>query len=405
MIESDSRDVLAALGRLAQAARIARAGRRRRASRPDRGPARPRPRPRRGTAGRESPARPGSRPRSSTSVWARRPSRLAVSSNWRSSAPRSRPLGSRLQAGVARLAPPAPRPRPCAPSRARAAPATAGASAAGPVPVPRARPATGRRRRAAPRPPPRPGSARGRRCPSPAGRRPRARSAGTPSASSASAIRAAGSGSEAHQLAARHHGGQHLADRVGQQDQVHERGRLLQRLEHPVGDLVVHGVDPLEHEHPPGGLERRAGGGGHHRTVHVLGAHHVRAGRADPGQVGVDAVLHPRPDAVGIVAALGQQLGGEGPRRRALAHPGGAVEEVGVRGAGGQRGLQRHPSLRLVLRAGERPAIVPEALTAACASASRAARTAASTSSCTSAGSRSASIRRQRRGSAAASSS
>ena len=43
------------------------------------------------------------------------------------------------------------------------------------------------------------------------------------------------------------------------------------------------------------------------------------AGRGDPGQVGVRAVLGPRACVLGVLRALGEQLAGEGPRRLVLA--------------------------------------------------------------------------------------
>jgi hypothetical protein len=62
---------------------------------------------------------------------------------------------------------------------------------------------------------------------------------------------------------------QHVLAVVGQQDQVDERGRLLERLEQPVGGLVVHRSGPFDHEHPARGLKRRAGGGRDDRLVDV----------------------------------------------------------------------------------------------------------------------------------------
>ena len=110
---------------------------------------------------------------------------------------------------------------------------------------------------------------------------------------------------------------------------MHEAGGLLERLEQPVGDLVVHRVHPLEHEHAPGGLEWR-------RVRppppvgHVLGAHHVRTRGSHPRQVGVRSGLDTPTHAVGIGVALGEELGGESPGRRSLAYPGGSVEQIGV---------------------------------------------------------------------------
>ena len=317
-------------------------------------------------------------------MWARRVSRLTVSSNWRSSAVRSRPFGSPSSRALRAASTSASARSP--PSLARASRPAAASS----VPDPQRRPHHGLgvvQQRAAlvggqqPRPlavaqrQPRAGQrARGRH---PLGlqrlRDPRRRQR-----------------VEAHQLAARDHGLHDLAQRVGQQDQVHERRRLLQRLEQAVGRLVVQGVHALEHEHPPRGLERRPARGVDHGLGHVGAAHHVRAGGPHPRQVRVGARVDPVADAVGVGRALGQQLGGERPRGLALAHARGPVEEVRVRGAGLQRGHQAHARVRVVLGAGQHERHRP------------APRTAASTSACTACGSRAASTRTKRPGSASA---
>ena len=54
---------------------------------------------------------------------------------------------------------------------------------------------------------------------------------------------------EAHQLTTRADCWKHVDEPVGQQDQVHERRRLLEGLEHPVGGFVSELVDALDHEH------------------------------------------------------------------------------------------------------------------------------------------------------------
>src|SRR4029079_9117952 len=78
------------------------------------------------------------------------------------------------------------------------------------------------------------------------------------------------------------------------------------------------------------------------RLVDVADEHLLRTARRDPGEVGMDAVLHPRPRVVRIGRALGEQLGGERPGDGALARAGRAVEEVRVAGppVGRQRGGQ-----------------------------------------------------------------
>jgi hypothetical protein len=65
---------------------------------------------------------------------------------------------------------------------------------------------------------------------------------------------------EAHVLAARSDGGQDLARAVGEEHEVREGGGLLERLEHPVGGLVVHRLGALDDEDAPARLERRPGG-------------------------------------------------------------------------------------------------------------------------------------------------
>ena len=209
-----------------------------------------------------------------------------------------------------------------------------------------------------------------------------ARSSGTPSARNIGGDPLRRQRLEAHQLAAGDHRLDHPAQRVGEQDQVHERRRLLQRLQEPIGHLVVHGVHALEHEHAPGGLEGGAGGGGHHRLGHVLDPHHVRAGGPHPGEVGMGAVLDPQPHRVRILRALGQQLGGERPGHGPLAGAGGPVEQVRVRGAVREGAGEHDPRLRVVLGTGQ-PSDGAHA-----SAPLRSASTSASTSACTSSGTR-----------------
>ena len=152
---------------------------------------------------------------------------------------------------------------------------------------------------------------------------------------------------EAHELAARGDRRQHLAQPVGEQDQVHEVGRLLQRLEHAVGGGLDHRVGALDHEHAPGGLERRARGGGDHGLVDVGDQQLVRAGGSDPREIGMRSAAHS--------FVLAQQRGGHGPRDGALPGARRPVEQVGVagRGAGGQRRLEHGARVGMVLEGGQ----------------------------------------------------
>src|SRR6185437_9255019 len=136
---------------------------------------------------------------------------------------------------------------------------------------------------------------------------------------------------EAHRLATRGDRGQHVLAAVGQQQQVHELGRFLERLQHAVGRLVVHRLDRLDHEDAPSRLERRARRRRDDRLLDVGDEHLGRARAAHPRQVGVRVALDPLPHAAGIVLLVRQQRRREGARDRALARARGAVEEVCVR--------------------------------------------------------------------------
>ena len=92
-----------------------------------------------------------------------------------------------------------------------------------------------------------------------------------------------------------------------------ERRRLLERLQQPVGHLVVHRVRALEHENAAARLERRPARARHDRLLDVGHAHHMRAGGPHPREVGVCPREDPRP------------------RGGALSRAGRSVEEVGVR--------------------------------------------------------------------------
>ena len=154
-----------------------------------------------------------------------------------------------------------------------------------------------RRSRAAPRPARRPAARPAARRRAPARAQACARSASTPASSSA--MRAGGSGSKRTCWQREAIVAHHVLAAVGQEQQVHERRRFLERLQHAVGRLVVHRVDGLDHEHPPRGLKRRARGRRHDRLLDV-GHQHLRGARGrHPGQVRVraprDPLAPPRP--------------------------------------------------------------------------------------------------------------
>ena len=87
---------------------------------------------------------------------------------------------------------------------------------------------------------------------------------------------------EAHVLAARGDRGQDLARAVGEQHEVREGGGLLERLEHPVGGLVVHRLGALDDEHAPARLERRPRRRRDDRLVDVGDEHLARRRSASP---------------------------------------------------------------------------------------------------------------------------
>ena len=159
---------------------------------------------------------------------------------------------------------------------------------------------------------------------------------------------------EAHRLAARQDRRQHVLRAVGQQQQVRERRRLLQRLEHPVGGVLVHRVDALDDEHAPARLERRPRRGGDDRLVDVGHEHLGRAAGRDPGEVRVHAVLRAQPRVLGIGRAVGQQRRRERARDVALARPGGAVEQVGVARRPRRRQRRRQDGARVGMTLGAR---------------------------------------------------
>ena len=142
---------------------------------------------------------------------------------------------------------------------------------------------------------------------------------------------------EAHRLAARADGRQHLRGVVGQQQQDDVGRRLLERLEQRVGRLVVHRVGALEHEHAVGGLERRVRGGGHHRLLDVAPQHLVRAARRHPRQVGMRAVQDARARRLGVVAPAARRRS-RARLRACRSRPGRAG---GTRARGGRRARRR----------------------------------------------------------------
>ena len=136
---------------------------------------------------------------------------------------------------------------------------------------------------------------------------------------------------------------------------MREVGGLLERLEHPVGGLVVHRLGALDDEDAPARLERRPRGGGDDGLVDVGDEHLGGAARRDPGEVGVHAVLDARRDRVRVGGAVAQQRGGEGAGDGRLARAAGAVEEVGVAGpaVGRQRAAEDGAGVGVTLGGGE----------------------------------------------------
>ena len=161
---------------------------------------------------------------------------------------------------------------------------------------------------------------------------------------------------EAHVLAARGDGGQDLARAVGQEHEVREVGGLLERLEHPVGGLVVHRLGALDDEHAPARLERRPRRGGDDGLVDVGDEHLGGAAGRHPREVGVHAVLDAR-----RAPSPGRPRRRSAARRRrraatvALPDAAGPVEEVGVAGAavGRQRAAEDGAGVGVTLGGGE----------------------------------------------------
>ena len=149
---------------------------------------------------------------------------------------------------------------------------------------------------------------------------------------------------EPHVLAARGDGRQHVAGAVGEQDQVHELGRLLERLEHPVGGRVPHRLGLLDHEHAPARLKRRSRRRRDHRLVDVRDEHLGDTTRRHPGEVGVGAPRDPLGGLRALGRTVGDQRGGECARDVTLTRACGTGKKIGVRGlrrrqGGEQQGL------------------------------------------------------------------
>jgi dTMP kinase len=136
---------------------------------------------------------------------------------------------------------------------------------------------------------------------------------------------------------------------------MREVGRLLERLEHAIGRLVVHRLGALDDEHAPARLERSPRRRRHDGLVDVGDEHLRGAAGGDPGEVGVHAVLHPRAHRFRIGGALAQQRDREGASDRRLAGAAGAVEEVGVAGpaVGRQRAVEDGARVGVTLGGGE----------------------------------------------------
>ena len=131
---------------------------------------------------------------------------------------------------------------------------------------------------------------------------------------------AAGQAPEGNELAARANRLGERPELVGDEDERRVGGRLLEVLEQRRRRLVVHPVRVEEQVDPPVALE-----GAHVEVVverpDLVDPDHL-AERLDHPQVG----MRPR----GNPARVAEEDGGEGARGRPLAHPRGAVEEVGV---------------------------------------------------------------------------
>ena len=134
-----------------------------------------------------------------------------------------------------------------------------------------------------------------------------------------------------------------------------ERRRLLERLQQRVLALLGHRLGGLDHEDAAVALERAIGDLGDHALADGLDQV-LDPGRAQPDQVGVRRGIGERAPAGfgGVGGALGEQLGGQRPRRLRLAGARRAGEQVGVEGIRG-RGREGDPGGGLVAgRIGDR---------------------------------------------------
>ena len=247
-------------------------------------------------------------------------------------------------------APPSPRPPRGAPRRARAARATARPRSPR-APRPPARRARARpRRRAAPRPPRTRGSAPAPRCRAPAARtRPRA-AGSTPSASSPAAIRSADSGSKRtswqRETTVSSTCPSASVSRIRCTKSAGSSSVFSSRL--ATSSFIVSARSSTNTRRDDSNGVRV--GACYDRLVHVAHAHHVRAGRLDPGQVGMGARA-----ARACAPPRGRPRRPPAARRPARARRCAcrsrrAVEEIGVRGVvAGERGAQHHPRVRVVL--------------------------------------------------------
>ena len=154
-------------------------------------------------------------------------------------------------------------------------------------------------------------------------------------------------------LAARGDRRQHLPGAVGEQDEVRVRRRLLERLEHPVGGLVVERVRRVDDEDPPARFERGPRRRVDHRLLDVAAQQAGGADRGDPGEVRVGAAAGPRERRACVGGAVGQQGGRELARDLVLAAARGPLEQVGVGrlAVRRQRPTEHRPGVRMVLDA------------------------------------------------------
>ena len=112
---------------------------------------------------------------------------------------------------------------------------------------------------------------------------------------------------------------------------MHERGGLLERLQHPVARLVAQLIDALDHEHPTRRLERGPARRRDDGAVDVADEDLVRTAGRDPREIRVRAGRDPVASTLRVGRALAQQLRGDLAGDLTLAGAAGTVEQVGVR--------------------------------------------------------------------------